>query len=271
MELKKNCSEASLRKTILDTEKVAPLVTFQQLTISQNPILSSHPSMQNLSRIEDPTLKRTIGKSNFYESQSKSSVNLPPLVQFKQLILKGNFREIFPKVRIHSDYHATRRKKTEAERTNNFSCLGKKDLKKFENKSKALTKGRLYENYQMLRDNQYKCSNDIDQVSTPTFRNSAIPNNLAEKFSEMESTNQDYGNAHDISDAMKKNRSHTNLLCNNFKADSHNYASKLAINLNKMIQQNLHNHAKPTHQRIKILKHGLPKDVFTVDGKSGYK
>lgn len=271
MELKKNYSEVNLRKIIPDTEKSAPLVTFQRLTTFQNPILSSHPLMQNLSRIEDSTLKRTIGKSNIYENQSKSSSNLPPLVQSKQFILKGNFREIFPKVRIHSDYHATRRKKTEAERSNNFSCLGKKDLKKFEITSKGHTKGKLYENYQMPRDNQTKCSNEIDQVSTPTFRNSAIPNGLVEKFSEMESLNQDYSNDHDISDAMKKNRSHTNLLCSNFKAVPHNYVSKLAINVNKMIQHNLPNHVKHSHQRIKILKHGLPKDVFTVDGKSGYK
>ncbi|OMJ95546.1 hypothetical protein SteCoe_952 [Stentor coeruleus] len=271
MEIKRNCSEKNLIKSVADTDKINPLVTFQRFPVSPNPALYVHPSMPNIANIDELKIKHPAWTTKFFENRGKNFSILPPIANAERFKLHENSRDVFARVLLRSDHHTKRKQKVEEEKTNNLSYSEKKYQRKPSKIIKYCTEGDLDENFNTPREENLHFITDLESIPTPKFRNSIAPESLAIKFSEIDTFDKEADNVRSKSEVIRKSRSHTHLLRTTFKAVPRKYTCKLASDIKRIMSNNLPCHIKNGHQKIKVLKHGLPKDVFTVDGKSGYK
>lgn len=271
MELKKNRSEKALIKSVADTEKINPLVTFQRFPVNPNPALYMHPSMPNIANIDELKIKHPAWTTKFFENRGKNFTILPPIANAQRLKINEESRDVFARVLLHSDYNTKRKHKPEEEKVNNLSYSEKKCQRKPSKIIKYCTEGDLDENFNTPREEFLHCITDMESIPTPRFRSSIAPESLAAKFSEYDTFDKEVDNIRSKSEVIRKSRSHTHLLRTTFKAVPKKYTCKLASDMKKIMSNNLPCHIKNGHQKIKVLKHGLPKDVFTVNGKSTYK
>lgn len=267
MELKKNHSDKIFKKSLSEIEKANPLVTFQRFPINQNPALYSHPSVPNLASPDENRLKVPIRTSKFFENRSKNFTILPPIGNVQRLKFHEFSNELFPRVLLQSDYRTSRKQKTEEELINNYSQSEKKISKRQMNAKNRSCEKKISK---VLRTDLLYCITDMEEIPTPTFRNSVMPDSFATKFHNFDTENHEDYNIRSQSEILRGKNGHMSLLRSTFKVIPKNIG-KPGCDLVNVLRHSLPGKTKNGRQKIKVLNHGLPKDVFTVNETYSFK
>ncbi|OMJ82727.1 hypothetical protein SteCoe_16492 [Stentor coeruleus] len=267
MELKKNHSDKILKKSVSEINKLNPLVTFQRFPINQNPALYPQPSMPNLACQDEDRLKVPIRTSKFFENRSKNFTILPPIGNMQKLKFHELSNDLFPRVLLQSDCRTLRKQKTEEELIKNYSQSEKKIPKRQANVKNHSCEKRVSK---VLRTNLLYCVTDMEQIPTPTFRNSVMPESFTTKIDDFDTENHEDYNIRSQSEILRGKKSHVSLLRSTFKVIPKNIG-KPECDLANVIRHSLPGKASNGRQKIKVLNRGLPKDVFTVNENHSFK
>ncbi|OMJ91162.1 hypothetical protein SteCoe_6330 [Stentor coeruleus] len=268
MELKKNRSGKDFMKPFVDSEKINPLATFQRFPINQNPALYVHPSMPNIANIDELNPKHPAWTTKFFEKRSKNFTILPPIANTQRLKHYDSSQDVFTQVLLHNDCNTKGKHKAEEDKSNNLTHSEKKYESKPSEVIKYFTEGDFDDSFSIPKDKFLNLITDFDPIPTPTFNNSIVPESLPLRFSDIITFDKEVDNARSKSEIINKNKSHAHLLKTTFKAMPRKFTCKLPSDMKKIMSNSLPFHMKNEHQKIKVLKHGLPKDVFTVNGKN---
>ena len=306
---KKNSSEANLRTGLLDIDKSIHLFTFQRIG-SELSRLPPKPNIPSQGKIISKILKKPDPPSRLLAKAVSNSKFLPPLPEntIKKVVCRET--DEYGRSLLQSDCQPSRTKEYKDSDLINRSCsediTNSQGLNIHSQVSIARNRNIKTKNIITPRGENKEVPPDSAETSTPTFRNGPISGNYMDsckdgieyrsnteedeetfKFMSYKSSLHQLPISKNFSVKKSKMDSLSNFPCyigaeyNGNQRQSGNAGNPYQTHkeqrqnckkyiVREMVKEKSTSRIQNSHQRIKVINRGLPKDVFTINYNHKY-